>query len=191
MPSNQAESFSWYSGSGDNGTTGLLGGERVPKYHPQPDAYGTVDEASAALGLARALVRSGRRIVDVLLAVQRDLYRMMAELAATPAAAARLRAIDARRIEWLEETIDGIGGQLTVPREFVVPGDTAAGAALDLARTIVRRAERLAVRLCGDGRCDNHEIPRYLNRLSSLCFVLARIEDAAGGSRPTLAKKGE
>lgn len=78
-----------------------------------------------------------------------------------------------------------------MPREFVVPGDTAAGAALDLARTIVGRAERLAVKLCGDGLCDNHEIPRCLNRLSSLCFVLARIEDAAGGSGLTLAKKGE
>ncbi len=172
--------FPWYTATGDDGTTSLLGDARVPKYHPQPETYGTVDEASAALGLARAL--AGRpETQEIILQVQRDLYQMMAELAATPAAAAQFRAIDAGRVDWLSESIDRFGQQIELPREFVVPGDTPAGAALDVARTVVRRAERLAVRLCDDGLCHNGEIVRYLNRLSSLCFVLARYEDAAGG----------
>jgi cob(I)alamin adenosyltransferase len=168
--------FPWYTGTGDDGTTALLGDRRVPKYHPQPDAYGTVDEASAALGLARALTTESR-IKDALLTAQRDLFRMMSELAATPEAAPRFRAIDAGRVSWLEEAVDDFGSQTPMPREFVVPGDTPAGATLDLARTVVRRAERMVVRLYDDGLCANSEIPRYLNRLSSLCFVLARLED--------------
>jgi cob(I)alamin adenosyltransferase len=168
--------FPWYTATGDSGTTGLLGNRRVPKYHPQPDAYGTVDEASAALGLARALATEPR-IKDVLLTVQRDLYRMMSELAATPEAAPQFRAIDAGRVRWLEEAVDDFGSDISMPREFVVPGNTPAGAALDLARTIVRRAERTVAKLCDDGLCENREILRYLNRLSSLCFVLARLED--------------
>ncbi len=174
--STRSRPFPWYTGTGDDGTTALLGNRRVPKYHPQPDAYGTVDEASAALGLARALATEPG-IKDVILTVQRDLYLMMSELAATPEAAPQFRAIDAGRVQWLEGITDSLGSDTIVPREFVVPGDTPAGAALDLARTVVRRAERLVARLCDDGLCANSEILRYLNRLSSLCFVLARLED--------------
>jgi len=178
----------WYTATGDDGTTALLGNERVPKYHPQPAAYGAVDEASAALGLARALTTHSE-IKEALLAVQRDLSQMMAELAATKEAAPKFRAINAARVTWLDETINHFGEQVTMPREFVFPGDTPAGAALDLARTIVRRAERLVVKLRDDGLCANDEIIRYLNRLSSLCFVLGRVEDAAGGRETTLAKE--
>jgi cob(I)alamin adenosyltransferase len=174
--SKQPRPSPWYTATGDDGTTALLGDRRVPKYHPQPDAYGTVDEASAALGSARALVTEPR-MREVLLTVQRDLYRMMSELAATPEAAPQFRAIDAGRVRWLEGITDSFGSEVVMPREFVVPGDTAAGAALDLARTVVRRAERIAAKLCDDGLCANSEILRYLNRLSSLCFVLARLED--------------
>lgn len=179
----QPRPFPWYTATGDDGTTALLGDRRVPKYHPQPQAYGTVDEASAALGLARALTtRPG--IKDALLTAQRDLFRMMSELAATPEVAHRFRAIDAGRVSWLEEAVDHFGSQTPMPREFVVPGDTPAGAVLDLARTVVRRAERIVAGLCDDGLCSNNEILRYLNRLSSLCFVLARLEDGES----TLAK---
>jgi cob(I)alamin adenosyltransferase len=184
----QQKSFPWYTASGDDGSTSLLGDERVPKYHPQPEAYGTVDEASAALGLARSL--AGRpEVKETLLSVQRDLYQIMSELAATPAAASRFRSIDAERVAWLSQMTDHFGEQAHMPREFVVPGETPAGAALDLARTVVRRAERRTVQLMDIGRCANPEIVRYLNRLSSLCFVLARLEDNSAGGPPTLAKE--
>ena len=185
--SEKQKPFRWYTAAGDDGSTSLLGDERVPKYHPQPEAYGTVDEASAALGQARALA-TRPEVKEALLAVQRDLYGMMAELAATPAAAPKFRVIDAQRVTWLDGTTDRFGERVSMPREFVIPGDTPAGAALDLARTIVRRAERLIVKLNENGFCANREIIRYLNRLSSLCFVLARYEDTQGGRDITLAK---
>jgi cob(I)alamin adenosyltransferase len=159
----------------------------VPKYHPQPEAYGTVDEASAAMGLARALTTRSE-VQDVLLVVQRDLYGMMAELAATPSVAAKFRSIDYQRVVWLEETIDRFGEQVEMPREFVIPGESSGSAALDLARTIVRRAERLVVKLHDKGISANMEMVHYLNRLSSLCFVMARYEDSARGIAFTLAK---
>lgn len=180
------KTFPWYTAKGDDGTTSLLGGARVPKYHPQPEAYGTVDEASSALGLARSLATL-TPVKETLLAVQRDLYRMMAELAATPEAAHQFR-FDMERVAWLDGCIQQFGGQVAMPREFVMPGDTRAGAALDLARTIVRRAERLAAKLCDENLCQNRHIIRYLNRLSSLCFLLARLEDNAAGAGISTAK---
>lgn len=178
----------FYTRTGDDGFTGLLGEGRVAKYMPQPEAYGTVDEASAAIGVARA-VASSSRTRDVLLKVQRDLYRMMAELAATQATAAQFRTIDAARVAWLEENTDALTAEVEMPKEFVVPGDSLAGAHLDLARTVVRRAERVVVHLLHDGLVDNLDLVRYLNRLSSLLFVLELFENAhAGVGRPTLAK---
>lgn len=183
----KGKSFRWYTATGDDGNTSLLGDERVPKYHPQPEAYGTVDEASAAMGLARALTTRSE-VQDVLLVVQRDLYGMMAELAATPSVAAKFRSIDYQRVVWLEETIDRFGELVEMPREFVIPGESSDSAALDLARTIVRRAERLVVKLHDKGISANMEMVHYLNRLSSLCFVMARYEDSARGIPFTLAK---
>jgi len=180
--------FPWYTATGDGGSTSLLGDQRVRKYHPQPEAYGTVDEASAALSLARAL-STRPEIKQTLVTVQRDLYHMMAELAATPTAAPQFRKINAERVAWLDQMTDEFGDQVTMPREFVVAGDSPAGAALDLARTVVRRAERLVVKLCDDNFCANGEIVRYLNRLSSLLFVLARIKDGETRQELTLAKK--
>jgi cob(I)alamin adenosyltransferase len=182
--------FPWYTGAGDDGATSLLGDARVPKYHLQPEAFGTVDEASAALGLARAFSQI-REVQGILLAVQRDLYHVMAELAATREAASRLPLLGQDRIEWLEIQIDDFGSRVTMPREFIVPGDTRSGASLDLARAIVRRAERIVVKLCDEGLCHNRAIVAYLNRLSSLCFILARLEDQVGRQGPiTLAKAG-
>lgn len=178
----------WYTGAGDDGVTSLLGEGQVPKYHLQPEAFGTVDEASAALGLARAFSQIDE-VQQVLLAVQRDLYHLMAELAATREAAARFRIIDRQRVDWLALQADEFGARIAMPREFVVPGDTRAGAFLDLARTIVRRAERVVAKLCDADLCDNSSVLPYLNRLSSLCFVLARLEDQADRPGPiTLAK---
>jgi cob(I)alamin adenosyltransferase len=166
-----------YTGQGDDGFTKLLGQERVPKYDLRPEAYGTVDEAQATMGGARAAARRPRTQTS-LLEAQRDLYHVMAELAAaTPQAAERVDGLPQGRVEGLERTIDELEAQLPPLRAFVVPGDSAAGAALHLARTVVRRAERQVARLVHQGDVSNAELVRYLNRLSSLLFVLARWED--------------
>jgi cob(I)alamin adenosyltransferase len=178
----------FFTGEGDDGYTGILGEGRVPKYHARPETYGTVDEASSALGLARAHARSDETRV-VIKTVQRDLYGMMAELAADHENAAAFRTIGPERVAWLEGQTEGFGRRVVLPAEFVLAGDTPAGAALDLARTVVRRAERLAARLYHGGEIVNADILRYLNRLSSLCFVLSLWESSqAGVERPSLAK---
>lgn len=184
-----SKEFPWYTGEGDDGTTGLLGEGRVPKHHPQPEAFGDVDEASSAIGWCRSIVPQ-QEVADVLLRVQRDCYAVMAELAATPEAQEKFRKIDDARVDWLAKTADAFGARVKMPREFVVPGDSREGAALDVARTVVRRAERRVTRLLEDGTMANRSLQAYLNRLSSLLFVLARFCDAASGnSSVTLAKE--
>jgi cob(I)alamin adenosyltransferase len=179
----------YYTRTGDEGFTGLLGEGRIPKYHLRMEAVGTVDEATAALGVARAACRTEQARTTLLVA-QRDLYHLMAELSATPQNAARFRVIDAERVNWLEQQADSLGAQVNMPREFIIPGDTPAGAALDLGRAIVRRAERLLAQLLHNLEIENPELLRYLNRLSSLCFVLELYENqAAGQDSPTLAKE--
>jgi cob(I)alamin adenosyltransferase len=178
----------YFTRSGDDGFTGLLGEGRIPKYHLRMEAVGTVDEATAALGVARSVCRE-QKTRDILLATQRDLYHLMAELSATPQNAPSFRVIDTEKVAWLESQAEMIGSQVNLPREFIIPGDTPAGAALDLARAIVRRAERLLAQLLHNLEIENPELLRYLNRLSSLCFVLELFENQAGGqANPTLAK---
>ena len=178
----------FYTRGGDDGYTGLLGDERVPKYHPIPETVGTLDEATAALGLARANCRA-HQSADILIVVQRDLYNLMAEIAATIENATRFRVIDSERVNWLEGQIDTLSAQIEIPEDFILPGDSPAGAALALARTIVRRAERHVARLVHENGVENQELLRYLNRLSSLCFVLELHENQAWGKEePTLAK---
>jgi cob(I)alamin adenosyltransferase len=182
--------FRWYTSSGDDGYTSVLGRDRVPKYSLRPNAYGTVDEASAALGLARVQSKD-ERVAPVVLTAQRDLYHLMADLATLPEATTRPPWLSDDRLHWLEETTDKLGAEIDMPRAFIVPGDSVAGAALDLARAVTRRAERLVARLAHDGELRNDVPLRYLNRLSSLLFVLARIEDkAAGIDAFTLADAG-
>jgi cob(I)alamin adenosyltransferase len=171
----------FYTRTGDDGFTGLLGSGRVPKYHPVPETVGAVDEATAALGLARAFAKAGET-GEILLIVQRDLYGMMAEVSATPENAARFRMIDEQRLNWLEAQTDALSSRVTLPKEFIVPGDSHAGAALAMARTIVRRAERRLAQLVHDGQVQNSYLLQYLNRLSSLCFVLELFENQAAGS---------
>lgn len=180
----------FYTKKGDDGYSGLLGEGRVPKDDPRLEAVGTLDEATAALGLARAACCDPRSI-SLLLQAQRDLYGLMAEVAATPENAARFRNIDAGRVEWLEAQIDLLSSQVEMTRDFIIPGDSPASAAVALARTIVRRAERRLATLLRAGALENGELLRYLNRLSSLCFVLELIENqAAGRDQLTLAKDG-
>jgi cob(I)alamin adenosyltransferase len=114
----------------------------------------------------------------------------MAELSATPENAEKFRFINAERLTWLEEATDRIGTQVEMPHEFIVPGDSVAGAALAVARTVVRRAERKVAQLVHAGELENIDCLRYLNRLSSLCFVLELLENqAAGKNLPTLARQ--
>jgi cob(I)alamin adenosyltransferase len=179
----------FYTRRGDDGYTGLLGPERVSKYDLRPEAYGAVDEAQAALGLVRA---SGctQRSGEILLTIQRDLHLLMAELAAagntdSPFAG----SVTAAHVAQLESWIAEFEAQVEMPRQFVIPGDSSPGAALHLARTIVRRAERWAVRLEYEGALSNERVLHYLNRLSSLLFVLALFEDrTANGRQPTLTR---
>jgi len=180
--------MSFYTSKGDDGTTNLLGEGRVTKYHARIEAVGTLDESSAALGLARAHCldpRSG----GILLEAQRDLYKVMAEVAATPENAERFRLIDPARVKWLEEQTDTLSTVVEMPREFILPGDSLAGAALSLARAIVRRAERRVVELFDEQEVLNPDLQRYLNRLSSLCFVLELLENKAAGHQTSLAKE--
>lgn len=185
-----SDDVKFYTAEGDDGTTGLLGKGRVKKYHPRPAAYGDVDEAQAALGVARAAMQDAEAAAVVLQA-QRDLYHLMAELAAEKDAAHHFRTIDAARVEWLEQQTDAYGQRIDLPREFTVSGDSAAGAALDLARTVVRRAERGVVRLYDEDYIENTHLLAYLNRLSSLLFVLSRYEDALGGQGSVRLARGE
>jgi cob(I)alamin adenosyltransferase len=178
----------FYTRTGDDGFTGLLGEGRVPKYHPRTEAVGTLDEATAALGVARANCQA-METASLLITVQRDLYKIMAEVSATPETADRFRAIGPEQVEWLETNTDTLSNQVKMPQEFILPGDSPAGALMALARTIVRRAERQIAQLLHSGDIENQDLLRYLNRLSSLCFALELLEDKAfGQTRPTLAK---
>ncbi len=182
---------SFYTRGGDEGYTGLLGEGRVAKEDLRLEAIGAVDEASAALGLARAHVRS-EEAPELILRAQRDLYRLMAELATTPETAQRFHTMDAEKVSWLEAQVDALSKLVEVPREFIVPGDTVEGAFLDLARTVIRRAERSVTGLFHRGDITNPELLRYLNRLSTLCFVLElRENQILGNKKITLAKSGE
>ena len=179
--------MSFYTSKGDDGTTNLLGEGRVAKYHSRIEAVGTLDESTAALGLARAQCldpHSG----PILLETQRDLYKLMAEVAATPENAARFRLINEARVDWLEHQTDELSKLVEMPREFILPGDSLAGAALSLARSMIRRAERRVVELFDLNELTNPDLQRYLNRLSSLCFVLALLENKAAGHQTTFAK---
>lgn len=167
-----------YTRRGDDGTTGLYGGGRVAKDSAAPEAYGTVDEAQAALGVARALAaETGTEVSEldeILVQVERDLWVLMAELAT--GAGNRQQLVDgtsrvtAEMVMAVEATIDDVTARFDQPTEFVVPGQTPLSAALDVARTIVRRAERRSMAVAVEGS----QVMPYLNRLSDLCWTLAR-----------------
>lgn len=175
-----------YTGRGDTGSTDLLG-ERVAKDDPRIDVLGVLDEATSAAGLGRALAASDRT-KELIAEVQRDLYRILAELAFTDELRPVGYALAAERVAWLETVTDDLTATLDLPPQFILPGDTVPGAALDVARTVVRRAERATVALHHAGHVGNEQILRYLNRLSSLLFILARFEDREAGVTPRPAK---
>ena len=179
-----------YTRKGDDGTTGLLFGGRVGKDHPTIEANGAVDEAQAALGLARAEAARGSELDRLLLGLERDLYVLMAELATAPDNRRKLTAgvslVTAEMVSALEPTIDELTGRFPPLTEFVLPGHNRAAAALDLARTSVRRAERLTVGAAVEGSL----VGAYLNRLSDLLWTMARWQEAGEGERSRLPSDG-
>jgi len=192
------------TGRGDDGTTGLLfGGDRIPKDDLRTEAYGTIDEAVAALGLARAeLDLKGRlgvlpaalgEIEDLVLQLQRELFVVGAELAANPAAWDRLRDDETRVSAAMVARIDAVLAdyetRITFPTEFVVPGETRTSAALEMARTVLRRAERRAVTLERAGLVPGRHLLPYLNRLADLLWVLARAAEQAESRTATAARQ--
>jgi cob(I)alamin adenosyltransferase len=179
---------------GDDGTTGLLfGGDRIRKDDPRAEAYGTIDEAVAAIGLARAQLGVKDRIGTlntgfgelpaILLRLQRELFVAAAELATRPDAWDRqqdgISRVSAGMVEGLETMLRETEAHIQMPTEFVVPGETPTSAAIELARTIVRRAERRAVTLGSDGLIPGPHLLPYLNRLADLLWVLARAAEQA------------
>jgi cob(I)alamin adenosyltransferase len=173
-----------YTRTGDEGGTALFGGGRVGKDHPRVEAYGDVDELNASLGFARC-VESLPRIDEVLVPIQRDLFAIGALLATPNHDKMREQLekarIDEQRIEELEHAIDACEAELEPLRSFIIPGGTSKAAALHMARTVCRRAERRVVHLAHDV-----ELPAlvviYLNRLSDLLFMLARVANKHAGA---------
>jgi len=191
------------TGKGDDGTTGLLyGGERIAKDDLRTEAYGTVDEAVAALGLARA--RLGLKeeygvlspglvpIRDLVLRFQRELFVVAAELATNPDAWDRLEdgrtRVSADMVASVDSTLRELEAHVEMPREFVIPGETATSAGIELARTIVRRAERRAVALGRAGLIPGPHLLPYLNRLADLLWVLARAAEQAEDRQATTSR---
>lgn len=166
-----------YTGKGDDGTTGLYFGGRAPKDADRVHAYGTVDEAQAFLGVARAEAEPGGELDQLLVSLQRDLWVLMAELATAPENAGKLvegeTRVSAAMVTALEHHIDAVTERFEMPTEFVVPGQNRIAAALDVARTVIRRAERDALRVVDDGS----QVVPYLNRLSDLAWTLARWQE--------------
>jgi cob(I)alamin adenosyltransferase len=162
---------------GDRGETGLLYGGRVAKDDPHTEAYGSLDEAISALGLARAQETDAPR-KERLLGLQRDMFTVGAELATGPGQRAKLEAhfptVTPAMVEGLDGQLADLEARVPLARAFVIPGGSVVGAALDLARALVRRAERRAVSLRRTGALENPEVVRYLNRLSDVLFMLAR-----------------
>ena len=171
-----------YTRTGDDGTTGLLYGGRVAKDAPAPTAYGDVDEAQAVIGLARSETGDGSELDGLLVGLERDLWVLMAELATAADNRHKLTAgqslVTAEMVARLEPLIDDLTARFEAPKEFVVPGQNRLSALLDLARTVVRRAERHAL----VAAAPDSEVVPYLNRLSDLLWTMARWQE--GGFLP-------
>ena len=192
------------TGRGDDGTTALLfGGERVSKDDLRTEAYGAVDEAVAALGLARAelsvAARAGELSPDLVLLsaqvlrIQRELFVVGAELATNPEARGRARddvtRVSQRMVDGMDEMLREMEARIVLPKEFVVPGETRLSAALELGRTVLRRAERRAVTLAHhDEDLVHGRLLPYLNRLADLLWILARAAEQAEAQAATVAR---
>jgi cob(I)alamin adenosyltransferase len=166
-----------YTRTGDDGTTGLLYGGRVSKDSAVIAANGAVDEAQAALGVVRAQVEKGSELDDLLVLIEKDLYVLMAELATAPENRSKLKAgvslVTEDMVNALEQRIDEVAARFPPIKDFVIPGHDPVSAALDVARTTIRRAERETLSASPTGSL----VVRYLNRLSDLAWALARWQE--------------
>jgi cob(I)alamin adenosyltransferase len=178
----------FYTGRGDSGKTGFLGEGRISKSSARIEAVGSVDEASAALGFARALTEN-KSVQEMILQVQKHLYLLMAELSADSKTADQFDLIHQSEVDWLEGQILELENNLTMPKEFILPGESPASAALAVARTIVRRAERRAIALFEMEGFKKEVLIAYLNRLSSLVFILEIYETSLYDQHLRLAKE--
>ena len=172
-----------YTKTGDDGTTGLVRGPRRLKYDLRVNCFGTVDEANAAIGVARLSTGSMPKVDAVLARIQNDLFDLGSDLATPgedPAGTAKSLRITPQQTLWLEQQIDQYNEGLAPLTSFVLPGGTALSAALHVARTVTRRAERLVVELVLTEQGVNSEVMVYLNRLSDLLFVFGRVANANG-----------
>ena len=171
-----------YTKKGDDGTTSLWYGGRVPKHHSRTEAYGALDEACSALGVARALCGTEQaELAADILRLQDDVFVAGAELATAPEAANRLedgiiRTTD-EMVASLEERIDHYMGQVDLPPKFVIPGGTQLSAQLDVARTLIRRAERRIAALGEAGELAGETVIHFVNRASDLAYAMARFAD--------------
>ena len=175
------------AGTGDDGSTGLLGGGRASKDEPRIEAYGTIDEASSAVGLAKSL-SSHPRVQSICEELQRGLYSLGAEVATNPSSGTSFAKATEEGVQRLDALIAELEGVVTMPEGFILPGATPASGALDLARSISRRAERRCVTLERAGGLENQHVRRWLNRLSLLLFVLGRYEESLAGRAAPPAK---
>jgi cob(I)alamin adenosyltransferase len=170
-----------YTRKGDDGTTGLWYGGRVPKFDGRPEAYGSVDEAASALGLCRPAAERGSELYEDVLRIQRELFVAGAELATAPEAAERLEPgvskVTGEMVHRLEADIDRYMERVDLPPKFVIPGGTELSARLDVARAVVRRAERRVSALRHEGDLDDDTVLRYLNRASDALYAMARFAD--------------
>lgn len=167
-----------FNKKGDDGTTSLLFGHRIPKYSDRTEAYGAIDEASSALGLARALT-DHPDLKQIILDIQGELFIVGSELAALPHENVKLRKrISQDHSQRLEKLIEKYENLVEMPNAFVPPGGSPGAASLDLARSIIRRAERRIAKLSDAGEVKNPEILSYCNRLADLLFTLARYDEA-------------
>lgn len=184
-----------YTRTGDKGSTALGSGDRVPKHHARIDAYGTVDETNAIIGMARAELESADKVVDEMLGrIQNDLFDLGADLCVPEQdgeeAGKALRVAESQ-VERLEREIDQLNGELETLRSFVLPGGKRAAATLHSARTVCRRAERLVVALSEqENETVSQAALRYINRLSDFLFVASRYVNDKG-KRDVLWVPGE
>jgi cob(I)alamin adenosyltransferase len=170
-----------YTRKGDDGTTGLWYGGRVPKSDIRPEAYGSVDEAASALGMCRVAARDDHELYADILRVQNELFVAGAELATAPEAAGRLEPgvskVTQEMVERLESDIDRYMDRVDLPPKFVIPGGTELSARLDVARTAIRRAERRVSAMRESGQLPDDTVLRYLNRASDAVYAMARFAD--------------
>jgi cob(I)alamin adenosyltransferase len=170
-----------YTRKGDDGSTGLWYGGRVPKFSGRPEAYGSVDEAASALGLCRAACDRGSELYPDILRIQSELFVVGAELATAPEAAERLEPgtskVTAEMVDRLESDIDRYMDRVDLPPKFVIPGGTELSARLDVARAAIRRAERRVSELKHEGELADDTVLTYLNRASDALYAMARFAD--------------